>query len=90
VAAYLGVNSARSSSPEQVAMAVAEGAAFSLASHLYWAVWALTQARHSPIDFDYLGYSSLRRARFDDQKAAVRELVLQQFSLPMNDSGKRL
>ncbi|EMS67822.1 putative ethanolamine kinase A [Triticum urartu] len=34
---------------------------FRLASHLYWALWALIQARVSPIDFDYLGYFFLRR-----------------------------
>uniref|UniRef100_M8BBE4 ethanolamine kinase n=1 Tax=Aegilops tauschii TaxID=37682 RepID=M8BBE4_AEGTA len=33
---------------------------FRLASHLYWALWALIQARVSPIDFDYLGYFFLR------------------------------
>ncbi|KAI4990511.1 hypothetical protein ZWY2020_038874 [Hordeum vulgare] len=34
---------------------------FRLASHVYWALWALIQARVSPIDFDYLGYFFLRR-----------------------------
>lgn len=28
---------------------------FALASHLFWGVWALIQAEHSYIDFDYLG-----------------------------------
>lgn len=40
---------------------VASATAFSLASHLYWGVWALIQARHSPIDFDFLDYHALRR-----------------------------
>jgi ethanolamine kinase len=28
---------------------------FSLAAHFLWAVWALIQAEHSTIDFDFLG-----------------------------------
>ncbi|KAE8718924.1 putative ethanolamine kinase [Hibiscus syriacus] len=31
-----------------------------LASHLYWALWSLIQARMSPIDFDYIEYFFLR------------------------------
>lgn len=39
-----------------------------LASHLYWALWALIQARMSPIDFDYLGYFFLRYGEYKKQK----------------------
>ncbi len=39
---------------------MAEGNFFSLVAHQYWGVWALIQARYSPIDFDYFGYSRLR------------------------------
>jgi ethanolamine kinase len=28
---------------------------FALAAHFLWAVWALIQAEHSTIDFDFLG-----------------------------------
>ena len=28
---------------------------FTLVGHLWWAVWALLQAVHSNIDFDYMG-----------------------------------
>ncbi|KAB2072787.1 hypothetical protein ERO13_A07G035300v2 [Gossypium hirsutum] len=41
---------------------------FMLASHLYWALWALIQARMSPIDFDYLGYFFLRYNEYKKQK----------------------
>ncbi|XVE98306.1 hypothetical protein REPUB_Repub03eG0094300 [Reevesia pubescens] len=41
---------------------------FMLASHLYWALWALIQARMSPIDFDYLGYFFLRYNEYKRQK----------------------
>ena len=38
----------------------AEANVFALASHLFWGVWAVVQARYSPIDFDYLAYHHLR------------------------------
>jgi ethanolamine kinase len=38
----------------------AEVDAFSLASHAYWGVWSIIQARYSPIDFDYMSYHALR------------------------------
>uniref|UniRef100_A0A453KUM5 ethanolamine kinase n=1 Tax=Aegilops tauschii subsp. strangulata TaxID=200361 RepID=A0A453KUM5_AEGTS len=41
---------------------------FRLASHLYWALWALIQARVSPIDFDYLGYFFLRYGEYKKQR----------------------
>lgn len=41
---------------------------FMLASHLYWALWALIQARMSLIDFDYLGYFFLRYNEYKRQK----------------------
>ncbi|WCJ29672.1 Protein kinase superfamily protein [Euphorbia peplus] len=39
-----------------------------LASHLFWALWALIQAKMSPIDFDYLGYFFLRYNEYKKQK----------------------
>lgn len=45
-----------------------ESNTFMLASHLYWALWALIQARMSPIDFDYLGYFFLRYGEYKKQK----------------------
>ncbi|KAL6274796.1 hypothetical protein ACE6H2_025488 [Prunus campanulata] len=41
---------------------------YTLASHLYWALWGLIQAKFSPIDFDYLGYFFLRYNEFKRQK----------------------
>ncbi|KAK1400012.1 putative ethanolamine kinase [Heracleum sosnowskyi] len=41
---------------------------YMLASHMYWALWALIQAKMSPIDFDYLGYFFLRYEEFRRQK----------------------
>lgn len=54
---------------------LAEAAAFSLASHLYWGVWALLQAQFSAIDFDYLAYHGLRMAEFRRRFADVEEIV---------------
>lgn len=43
---------------------------FALASHFFWGLWALVQARYSPIDFDFLQYSLDRiggyRQQFSD------------------------
>ncbi|OAY68853.1 putative ethanolamine kinase, partial [Ananas comosus] len=41
---------------------------FRLASHIYWALWALIQAKVSPIDFDYLSYFFLRYDEYKKQK----------------------
>lgn len=31
---------------------------FALAAHFFWGVWALIQAAHSSIDFDFVGYDN--------------------------------
>ncbi|XP_044464738.1 probable ethanolamine kinase [Mangifera indica] len=41
---------------------------FMLASHIFWALWALIQAKLSPIDFDYIGYFFLRYNEYKGQK----------------------
>ncbi|XP_073100974.1 probable ethanolamine kinase isoform X2 [Elaeis guineensis] len=43
---------------------------FRLASHIYWALWALIQAKVSPIDFDYLCYFFLRYNEYKKEKEA--------------------
>jgi len=35
---------------------------FTLVDHLWWGAWAVVQARHSPIDFDFMEYARLRFA----------------------------
>ena len=37
---------------------------FSLASHMLWCVWALHQATHSEVDFDFVHYAILRHSLF--------------------------
>ncbi|XP_022143237.1 probable ethanolamine kinase [Momordica charantia] len=52
-----------------------ESNTFMLASHLYWALWALIQARMSPITFDYIGYFFLRYGEYKKQKENVCSLA---------------
>lgn len=42
---------------------------YALASHLFWGFWAVVQAGHSKIDFDFLEYAGKRFAAFDQQKS---------------------
>ncbi|KAL6846198.1 hypothetical protein ACP4OV_023646 [Aristida adscensionis] len=48
---------------------------FRLASHIYWALWALIQAKVSPIDFDYLGYFFLRYGEYKKQRESCLSLA---------------
>ncbi|KAG6513311.1 hypothetical protein ZIOFF_023635 [Zingiber officinale] len=43
---------------------------FRLASHIYWALWAIIQAKVSSIDFDYLSYFFLRYNEYKKQREA--------------------
>lgn len=43
---------------------------FALASHFFWGLWALIQARYSPIDFDFLQYGHDRFGGYFKHKAA--------------------
>ncbi|KAL0013815.1 hypothetical protein SO802_000884 [Lithocarpus litseifolius] len=45
-----------------------ESNTYMLASHLYWALWGIIQAKMSPIDFDYLNYFFLRYNEYKRQK----------------------
>ncbi|XP_075657279.1 putative ethanolamine kinase isoform X1 [Castanea sativa] len=45
-----------------------ESNTYMLASHVYWALWGIIQAKMSPIDFDYLGYFFLRYNEYKRQK----------------------
>nr|XP_043628970.1 probable ethanolamine kinase [Erigeron canadensis] len=45
-----------------------ETSCYMLASHLFWALWAVIQAKVSPIDFDYLDYFFLRYNEYKRRK----------------------
>ncbi|KAG0469545.1 hypothetical protein HPP92_015589 [Vanilla planifolia] len=53
---------------------------FRLASHMYWALWALIQASVSRIEFDYLGYFFLRYNEYKQQKEACFALARKHIS----------
>ncbi|KDP32383.1 hypothetical protein JCGZ_13308 [Jatropha curcas] len=57
-----------------------EANTFMLASHFFWALWALIQAKMSPIDFDYLGYFFLRYNEYKKQKEMSSSLALSYLS----------
>lgn len=48
---------------------------FALASHFFWGLWALIQAKYSTIDFDFLGYAVLRFSQYFKMKPEVMALV---------------
>jgi ethanolamine kinase len=42
---------------------------FTLAAHLFWGTWALLQAEHSKIKFDFLSYALSRLNEYFNKKA---------------------
>ncbi|KAL7137701.1 hypothetical protein ABFS83_10G110700 [Erythranthe nasuta] len=65
---YLKPDRPHEVSDEDLKALYAETNTYMLASHLYWALWALIQAKMSPIDFDYLSYFFLRYNEYKKQK----------------------
>ncbi|MEQ2280100.1 Ethanolamine kinase 1 [Ameca splendens] len=49
---------------------------FALASHFFWGLWALIQAKFSTIDFDFLGYAKLRFNQYFKMKPETAALTL--------------
>ncbi|ESO03956.1 hypothetical protein HELRODRAFT_79532 [Helobdella robusta] len=41
---------------------------FSLASHIFWAIWAVIQAEHSNIDFNYIEFARKRLDEYEKRK----------------------
>ncbi|KAL8237009.1 hypothetical protein R6Q59_018090 [Mikania micrantha] len=74
-------------SPDQVPekelkMLYVETSCYMLVSHIYWALWALIQAKMSPIDFDYFGYFFLRYNEYKRQKETCLSLARSYLSRP--------
>ncbi|ESR64197.1 putative ethanolamine kinase [Citrus sinensis] len=65
---YLRPDKPEEVSDQDLEVLYVEANTFMLASHLFWALWALIQAKMSPIDFDYLGYFFLRYNEYKKQK----------------------
>ncbi|CAK8534371.1 unnamed protein product [Lathyrus sativus] len=53
---------------------------YALASHLFWSLWGLIQAKMSPIDFDYLSYFFDRYKEYKRQKEKFVLLALSYLS----------
>ncbi|XP_010533172.1 PREDICTED: probable ethanolamine kinase [Tarenaya hassleriana] len=66
---YLRPNKPHEVSEAELDSLYVEADVYKLASHLYWAVWAIIQARMSPIEFDYLGYFFLRYNEYKKQRS---------------------
>ncbi|KAG8438548.1 hypothetical protein GDO86_004929 [Hymenochirus boettgeri] len=49
---------------------------FALASHFFWGLWALIQAKYSKIDFDFLGYAIVRLNQYFKMKQETASLTL--------------
>ncbi|CBI28178.3 probable ethanolamine kinase isoform X2 [Vitis vinifera] len=72
---YLAPDKPNEVSDKDLETLYVEANTFMLASHLYWALWALIQAKMSPIDFDYLGYYFLRYEEYTKQKEKCLSLA---------------
>ncbi|XP_069970597.1 ethanolamine kinase 1 [Penaeus vannamei] len=51
---------------------------FALASHVFWGVWALLQACHSAIDFDFFGYALIRLDEYTKRKEEFLALTTEE------------
>ncbi|KAG5845769.1 ethanolamine kinase 1 isoform X1 [Anguilla anguilla] len=61
-------------SPTEVEVLYVQVNRFALASHFFWGLWALIQAKYSTIDFDFLGYAILRFNQYFKMKPEVTAL----------------
>ncbi|WJX67586.1 ethanolamine kinase [Trifolium repens] len=62
-----------------------EANTYALASHLFWSLWGLIQAKMSPIDFDYLDYFFLRYKEYKRQKEKHVSMALSYLSECRNE-----
>ncbi|KAH7302350.1 hypothetical protein KP509_23G068800 [Ceratopteris richardii] len=72
---YLNADDPNSVSQAELEKLYVEVNFFSLASHLFWAVWAIVQSKYSSIDFDYLSYYFLRWKEYQRRKAEFMSLL---------------
>ncbi|OIT31034.1 PREDICTED: probable ethanolamine kinase [Nicotiana attenuata] len=79
---YLDPDQPNEVSEKDLEALYAETSSYMLASHLYWALWALIQAKMSPIDFDYIGYFFLRYNEYKKQKENSFSLARSHLSKP--------
>ncbi|KAG2180176.1 hypothetical protein INT43_003965 [Umbelopsis isabellina] len=68
---YLTASQGSAPSSEELEALYQEVDHYSLASHLYWGLWALCQAMVSDIDFSYMDYAVMRFAEYEKRKSEV-------------------
>jgi thiamine kinase-like enzyme len=52
-----------------------EAGPWAVMPNLFWCLWACVQARHSPIEFDFLGYAKLRLGGFKRLEAQCKAFL---------------
>lgn len=65
---YLYPSSPEKATEDELEALYVETNCYALASHIFWAVWGIIQAKFSPIDFDYLEYFFLRYNEYRKRK----------------------
>lgn len=60
---------------EQIEEVLREVKAYSLASHLLWACWAIKQGQQSNIKFSYFSYAADRLTDYNKEKAEVLDML---------------
>ncbi|XP_049836293.1 ethanolamine kinase 1 isoform X2 [Schistocerca gregaria] len=68
ISVYLEAYEDREPTNDEVEQLLIHVNKFALAAHFLWAVWSLIQAEHSSIDFDFLGYSSIKLKEYFGKK----------------------
>ncbi|KAJ2959506.1 hypothetical protein NQZ79_g5015 [Umbelopsis isabellina] len=68
---YLTASQGNAPSSEELEALYQEVEHYSLASHLYWGLWALCQAMVSDIDFSYMDYAVMRFTEYEKRKSEV-------------------
>nr|XP_034369171.1 ethanolamine kinase 2 isoform X2 [Arvicanthis niloticus] len=73
---YLEAQKGTAASPREVEQLYVQVNKFALASHFFWALWALIQNQYSTISFDFLRYAVIRFNQYFKVKPQVSVLEL--------------
>uniref|UniRef100_A0A9L0TJB7 ethanolamine kinase n=1 Tax=Equus caballus TaxID=9796 RepID=A0A9L0TJB7_HORSE len=73
---YLQAQKGRAVTPREVERLYVQVNKFALASHFFWALWALIQDQFSTIDFDFLRYAVIRFNQYFKVKPQVSALEM--------------
>uniref|UniRef100_H0X5R3 ethanolamine kinase n=2 Tax=Otolemur garnettii TaxID=30611 RepID=H0X5R3_OTOGA len=73
---YLQAQKGMAVTPREVERLYVQVNKFALASHFFWALWALIQSKYSTIDFDFLRYAVIRFNQYFKVKPEVSALEM--------------